>query len=89
MQADPVSVRLVQPGQADGGGQACGPIGQIRQHHVLGGVDQQLAHDDARDVAHAAQHDHDQNRHGDDELEIVRADQRELRAIERAGKTGE
>src|SRR5882762_483115 len=83
----PIRVRLDEPVQAE----------RCRQgRHLPGGIRQQLEEDEveddgpehgARDVAHAAQHDHGQHRHRHDEAEVLATDVRKLRAVECAGET--
>src|SRR5215469_7729305 len=73
-------------GEPDRGCQRACPVRQVGQELVLHEVDQHGPDDHARYVAHTAQGNHQQNRHGDQEGEVLRADQRELGAVIAVGE---
>src|SRR5579884_4065708 len=85
----PCPLRLVEEAQADGAGSAADPGGQVGEHVEVDHVDGEGADHDPGDVAHPAQHHHEQDGHRDHEGEVLGADQRELGAVETAGEAAE
>ena len=89
VQPDPVALRSIEKAESDRVGRIGGHVGKVGQQVEEDVVDTQGAEDHARDVAHAAEHDHDQDGDRNHEGEVLGAHEREFGAVIGPGKPAE